>query len=466
MSMNVLLVESHYRTRYWFKAMQGLANIYIVSVMPEEKRLFISEGGVPQSNILDLHNPNLEKYEFSTSAKYLRDVEVEMGVNINEIVLMDRTLRKKQYEYIVKYCHYVIKEVVGFIKDKDPKLVFIEPTWTHELIIAKICDFFNIPVLAPVKDKILSDRIFMFYGIVRNKYFIRHESVADSMIEKEVLHALNGKKKPQYFEKLSNRNKFKLSKFKPLYDITRLAVLRLKNDNIQPGWFSAVGKKFISILRARFFSYRNRFVELKDVPLPYVLITLHVQPEAGIDVVGAKFSNQIEFVRQVARTAPADRCILVKEHPHDFGRRTAQFYQELYSIPNVLVLGPYVESRGAIGCAELVISTAGTSSLEAALAGIPAVTAVEMYFNELMVTPSFDPTVDRLDELLELAEIWKERFSYENVKKVMLDIEKNSFPGNAMDFKFDPNVKLESNVKKLRDAFSEIINTFESSGKK
>ena len=67
---------------------------------------------------------------------------------------------------------------------------------------------------------------------------------------------------------------------------------------------------------------------------------MHVQPEASIDVVGTKYSNQIEFVRNIANTTPNEYSIIVKEHSHAIGNRSINFYKSLLEIPNVVLLHP------------------------------------------------------------------------------------------------------------------------------
>ncbi len=44
MSNAIVLVESHYRTRSWFLALKDIGLTHIISVMPEEYKLFIKNG--------------------------------------------------------------------------------------------------------------------------------------------------------------------------------------------------------------------------------------------------------------------------------------------------------------------------------------------------------------------------------------------------------------------------------------
>lgn len=459
--MKVLLVESHYRTRSWFAAIKSLDELFILSVLPEEKKLFV-DGGVLNNKILDLHNPCLAKIEFNKAVKYLTEIEDKMSFSFNKIVRMDRTMRLNNYEYIVKYYYYITKNIITFIEKMNIEIVIMEPTWSHEIILCNICEYMKIPVFAPVKDKILPNRFFMFQGYLRDKPFLRGENKINQDVTDKVIALVKRGEKPQYFDKFSNRNRLNFNKFKVLYEITRLTVFGLMNKNIQPKLHLSIIKKVAAIYRVQFFTYFNKFSKLSDLELPYILITLHVQPEAGIDVVGSSFSNQLQFVRQIARTTPAGYYVLVKEHPHDFGRRNAYFYNELYKLPNVRVLGPHENSFDAIKEARLVISTAGTSSFEAALMGIPAITAVNMYFQDLMVMDSFDPNVDQISDVLLKAKKWKESFDNEKTIKILNNMQTNVFVGNPGDCMIDPNVLSKENIRNLRDSFSEVINSIQA----
>jgi hypothetical protein len=461
--IKVLLVESHYRTRSWFEALVGLADIYIVSVMPEERKIFESRG-VPKSKILNLHNPDLEPYETESATSRLQYLSKKYNLNVNEILLTDRTLRLKGGGYNLKYVYHVLSSFINFVEKYSFDAVFIEPTWTHELIISKVCERIGLPVYAPVKDKLLPNRFFVFNGHLHASMFHRNKNESSASIVDEALDELNSGSKPQYFKKFNSRNKLTLSKFKVLYEITRLSFLQYHNKNIQMPLLKAIGRKLTAIVRAPLVEFMYPFQRISELKSPFVMVTLHVQPEASIDVVGEKFSNQLEFVRQIVRTTPPGYVVVVKEHPHDFGHRSFWFYKALRAMSCVQILHPQEESREAIKLASLVISITGTSSLEAALLGVPAVTAVRMYFKDLMVVPEFNPFLDRLDLVLDRAFLWRANLDRKLIRNLAHDLWANSFSGNCGDFKTDPRVLGQDNIVRLRKAFSEILENHDRYG--
>lgn len=454
--MNILLMESHFRSRSWFQALKELGDLYIVSMLGEEQRLFLSSG-VRKSHILNLHNPDVGQMDYYVSRDYLVDAEKRYCFMANEVILSDRTLRLKDHYYVTKYLAYIINKIETFLRSNNIEIVFIEPTWAHEILTCKICEKIGIPVWAPVKSKLVPDKFFFFSGYKNEIAFKRSAKLDNSIVADEVFNFVQIESKPQYFNKFSKRSKLTWSKFSVLYDISRLAITSDKNINIQPTWLNAVKSKLGAITRAPFLMWRVKFCKRSDIHDPYVLVTLHVQPEASIDVVGGRYADQLNFIRCLARTTPSTHVLVVKEHPHAFGDRKLSFYRELVSIPRVMILSPWEESRASIVNADIVISNTGTSSLEASMLGVPGVTATRMYFEKLMVVPSFDPSVEKVSELLEKAKVWKENFNFTEFKHKLGEIKKNQFSGNCGDFKTDVNVISTKNISKLRDAFREVI---------
>jgi len=454
--MKLLLVESHYRSRSWFKALDGLVDLYILSVMPEERKLF-EESGVPTHKILNLHHPKFDQLPFDRVVEGVKSLEKKYQLNVNQVILTDRTLRRRDLEHNFRYVHSIASQIINFIELNHIDAVLIEPTWTHELILTKICKALEIPVISPVKDKLLANHFFVFKDHLHEDLFIRDSASQNLDLVEKISDLFLKNKKPQYFVKFNKRNKFTFAKLRVLFDIVRLSVLGYRNENIQASLGRAILRKLGAMVRAYQYTFFNNFVRINDLSEPFILITLHVQPEASIDVVGEKFSNQLEVVRQIVRTTPAGFTVVVKEHPHDFGQRGRQFYQALDSMGCVKVLHPHEESRRAIERSRLVMSITGTSSLEAAMLGIPAVTMVPMYFKKMLVRESFDPFNACVAQLMRDSELWRVRYKKEDVKKLMFDIWSNTFVGNSGDFKTDPSVLDPDNISNLRNAFREII---------
>mgnify|MGYP006076783805 CR=1 FL=1 len=445
----IVMVESHYRSRSWFLALKNIGLSHIISVMPEEYNRFKTLG-FPEKNILNLYYNNETKNLYLHSIEYYENF---LNIKMNKIVLMDRTLRKKNNKYISKYLNFLTNKLDEFFIHVKPKVIFIEPTWTHEILICKFAKKYNIPIIAPVKDKLLPNNFLAFKD--ENHIDFYHNSDFQKAKINSIL-AIDIVKKDtpiQYFQKFNKRNSFDLAKLPKLFRLIKLSLLNLRNPNIQNSVINDIYIKCLSIIRAKIQLSFVDFKILKDIKKNYVFVTLHVQPEASIDVVGQKYSNQIESVRSIAKTLSSDYILLIKEHSHAIGNRSFKFYRDLTEIPNLVLLHPEESSRDAIKKAALVISNTGTSSLEAAILGIPAVTTTKMFFHELMIKETFNPFEENVMELLKR----KYQNKFDVLEAKFFDIYKGSLEGNCGDFQTDKNVLDDINIKNLQGSFKSII---------
>ena len=159
------------------------------------------------------------------------------------------------------------------------------------------------------------------------------------------------------------------------------------------------------------------------------------------------------MVKSIIKTLSSDYILLIKEHSHAIGNRSFDFYRDLAEIPNLVLLHPNESSRDAISKAVLVISNTGTSSLEAAIIGIPAVTTTKMFFHELMLKETFNPFEENVMQLLK----YKHQIKLDLLEAKFLDIYKGSLEGNCGDFQTDKSVLEDKNIKKLQSSFKNII---------
>lgn len=449
---NIALFESHYRSRSWFLALKNICNLYVISCLKEEYENFILNG-VDPSRILNLRNFNSQIIDIDKANKYLLEIEQEQGFNFNNITLMDRRLRLFDNTYIIKYIYFLHKEISKFLNDNKIDAVIIEPTWTHELVAYFICKKLDIKYYAPVRDKIIKNNFYIFNSHLRENFYIRKFKKESNFFDE-----INREELTPFFKYFSNRNKFRFKKLIILADVLRLYFNKYTNRNIHPELFIHLSNKLIHIYRHYLYSFTIKFYKLIDLKNPFILFTLHVQPEAGIDVVGSKFSNQYECIRQFASGMPVGFILAVKEHPHDFGRRPSSFYRDLKKIPNVVLISPNEKTSNiyAMNNIKMTVSAAGTSSLESALLGIPSLTFVKMYYHELMLLDSFDPYIDRISTVFDGSSKINKRLKIDNIQKYS-EIYKNAFDGNCGDFKTDINVLSQQNIMLLQQAFNEII---------
>jgi hypothetical protein len=149
--------------------------------------------------------------------------------------------------------------------------------------------------------------------------------------------------------------------------------------------------------------------------LRYAFFPLHTEPEVSLLVYGRPYVNQIEVIRMLAMSLPADMVLVVKEHPWMVGKRSLSAYGKMLNIPRVRFVDPKLEARILIQQADLVAVVTGSVALEAAMLGKPVITFGDCPYNLLPQT-----MVRRCDDPRRLPSIIRETLlTYANDETAM-----------------------------------------------
>ncbi|MFA4941244.1 MAG: hypothetical protein WC582_01425 [Patescibacteria group bacterium] len=105
----------------------------------------------------------------------------------------------------------------------------------------------------------------------------------------------------------------------------------------------------------------------------FIYFPLQFQPEATIDVISPRFSNQIETARQVAMSMPGDYTLVVKEHPAMVGLRPPSYIEKIARTPNVKFIDYRISSEKVLKKADLIVSPSGTTIAEASFLNKPVI---------------------------------------------------------------------------------------------
>ena len=137
--------------------------------------------------------------------------------------------------------------------------------------------------------------------------------------------------------------------------------------------------KIKSYLKIIFNKYLYKYKYTKNIDyhnLNYVYYPLHVEPERTVCPEGGiKFSDQIKVIKTLSRSLPKNTKIIVKEHPNQFILKSSQletlfykkkdFYERLYKINKVLMVGTNYDSIDLIKNSKCVCTISGTAGWEA-----------------------------------------------------------------------------------------------------
>ncbi|WP_275628928.1 hypothetical protein [Pseudomonas sp. 273] len=182
----------------------------------------------------------------------------------------------------------------------------------------------------------------------------------------------------------------------------------------------------------------------------YVLLTLHKQPEASIDVIGRYYEDQEANITNISRSLPDNWKLLIKEHTNAIGDRSIFFFTRLLRDPAIVLIDENESSLNIIENAQLVITVSGTVAYEAAMKGIPSATFADTFFNKLGLCKKLTLEDLRNSDIPELIEHIKESESKSHEFKNW--ILRNSFEGIISDPISNPKCITSHNIEKVSDA--------------
>jgi len=173
-----------------------------------------------------------------------------------------------------------------------------------------------------------------------------------------------------------------------------------RHDTSYPGVVYPLWVKAMMPLKKRALARTlgSRYVTAAQLAgLEYVFFPLHKEPEVTLLVYSRPYMNQIEVIRNLARSLPVGMALVVKEHPAGLGYHPPGYYRKLLAIPGVVLVPPETKSRDLIEKARLIAIISGSIGLEALMMKKPVLHFGRIPFSilpETMIRRAADP--DRL----------------------------------------------------------------------
>ena len=456
--MHILLCESHYRSRPWLHALRSIDavnQLSIIYVNRGECRFFSKDHFKAELKLEDFSNFKRRSVLASETISNLNTYEYKYAIEYRRIIHGDRRLRVLPESVTLNYLFDVTSRAEAIFKRTPPRLVIMEATWAHELIVCQLAKKQGIPVYCPGPVRFVRNRIFFFKNDARENFFERASGQTSATPSIEFF-----KEPPEDFETLSKRNAFSISKLKPLFRLLRDFLFKYRNYFIQPSLFEYCWNKSFAIIR--FYLLKGLEKSLCSLPKEnerYCLIGLHVQPEASIDVVGRRFSNQKRFVEDIRRALPVGCTVFVREHPHAVGSRPIWHYLYFRFVLHAGI-APFFEKKDDIlRGASLVLTVAGTLSLEAAAQGVRSGTAQKMFFSDVLEIKELPTDPIQLREMIidVLARDAQNHHWRDRSKRLEALVRQHSFPGKTSAPNRDDYALSEENLSNLSIAFNELI---------
>lgn len=181
-----------------------------------------------------------------------------------------------------------------------------------------------------------------------------------------------------------------------------------------------------------------------------VFFPLQAEPEASLSVWAPFKTNQLEVIRQIAKSLPIDYKLCVKEHPLMVQYRPRAYYKEIKKVLNVKLINPAVRGVDLLERSELIITTTGTLGFEAMFLKKPSITLGEMWYDCL----SFSKSCRAMEDLPALIKDRLENFRY-NEEEMRQFISSLLEESAYLDFRY--LWEEETDIQKKKDGLRPLV---------
>lgn len=462
MSARIVFVSIFDLTQVFFEIARGLQNagheVFWITTDPYWTG-WLKKNGVAREAILPLvYTPHdfLDAGEEEALVPEMVESETYAGLNINQAMMMDQFVMRKNWADINRYMLLYYREMKRFLTTIRATHLFAEPTNVNEMIAYMLCRRLKISFAAPAILRYPADRLVFFDSYLQSRVRPRN-GASETINGANLIESFAAQKPtPDYFRTF---NRMPVLNSKKIVSVVKHRLERSKILN-QPNLthHDLSGRLHLAVARIMNswrLKHLVRYDNLDTLSGKLAFFPLHVQPEASIDVQGSFFSDQLKLIKDIRRALPFDTTLVVKEHPNFLGIKPPAFFRAIRRIPNVKLARHDLSNYDIIQRAAIVFSVSGTAAYEAGLLGIPAVIFSPMFFSGLSsIQYCSDPT--RLQVVIrELMTTF--RRNYDADCAFMESLVRNSFPARWSDPNIHPEILDPENIRKLQAAFLSVV---------
>ena len=209
---------------------------------------------------------------------------------------------------------------------------------------------------------------------------------------------------------------------------------------------------------------REYFIDrhfLKKVPTKekFVYFPLHDEPEGVVFLSTPYYINQLDVIKNIAKSIPIDYKLYVKEHQIMKKRRwrPISYYKEILNLPNVKLIHPCVENSELMKNCSVVATIVGTAGIEAAFYLKPSINLADSGYSML-------PSVHHLKSMEDLPQTIRKalgtKVEISDLNKYVNLISANSFHFNLLDVYGKSHPFYGVSVAPNKGITNEVMNTW------
>ena len=374
----------HYSLAYYLQSRLDADFFGIVDINTKPKKFFQNQNLVNFEKLWFFHD-NIKKNQ-KPDLNYLRTFEKKYGINLWKYALNERFfyLHNRFYKFqrseILSILEQEIKLFELVLDEIKPDyFLTYDPVFHHQKLLLDLCRKRGIKVLSTI----------IATGI-KNKTIIVEDGAtydldSNIMLEKSVEGEKSNIENKESYDKIhhsyvQSRNTNFSNKLTALKDYLLDFDSELINSN-----FMYYGKSKLKVVKdALTFELRRRinYQDLQKIStsspnlnLPYVYFPMSIDEEMNTLHYAPYYTDQIEVIRNIAKSIPINYVLYVKEHVAAGLRKwhDMDYYNQITDIPNVIFINPQVDNNLLIKNSKLVITTRGYSTLKALKYCIPSI---------------------------------------------------------------------------------------------
>jgi len=134
---------------------------------------------------------------------------------------------------------------------------------------------------------------------------------------------------------------------------------------------------------------------------------LHHDPDMATLVYAPYFRGQLDIIRNISYSLPAEMKLYVKEHPVSVGYRAPGFYESIKANANVRLVHPSVNTFDLLPKAEIVFTITGTVGWEAILHERPVIVFGDTFWDTFDLVRRVHDLTTLPDVVDEIVKQWK-----------------------------------------------------------
>ena len=224
------------------------------------------------------------------------------------------------------------------IQDTKPQIVFCYAVASAaSLIVSDLCKknnvFYTTIKSTRIKDYFFIDTHYMTaFEEIQKEYNIKNRIYFDKEKASEIyFNFINQPTMPSYqIRKISfiRKNQFTIMFLKLLKNFLKFMVSYISSKNYEFFRLKRSYMEFIFSLKKMLIS-KKTFRDTLPKNKKFIYFSLQVEPEASTSIFSPHCTDQISVVEGLAKAAPSDMFIIVKENMYMLGRRSNNYYKIL-----------------------------------------------------------------------------------------------------------------------------------------